>query len=267
MPRSRPIALTTLIDALSLGRRCAAALAAAWVCGGALAPPAHAQFGLPTLVSDPVATGAIVANGLILGAQRRAIRDQIRHFRNSLRAERELTFREIDAVVAELESFVAEAGGLGYSLYNLEEQFNEIYDRGEYYVGDLLEALDRDLEQVEVALATVEGTLLSMQGHMEQLHASADDLLDYQAQLERAGLSPTQIEQIAASVRAYGTQEVQLLRQALLTQVNQEAVVMAAELNDKLEAARSNAEVIDRIGSHYDSVEIPPAPSHLLGDR
>ena len=153
-----------------------------------------------------------------------------------------------------------QAGGLGYQLSNLQQQFQTIYDGGQIYIEDLQAALDKDLEQVETALATVEGTMLTMQGHLDQLDASVNDLLDYEQRLEDAGLSPTEIEQLAASVRAYGAQEVQLLRQALMAQVNQESVLIAHELSGQAEVIRDTIEDAERAALRVTATPVPLQP-------
>ena len=230
----------------------------------ASATGSQAQFGLPTLVNDPVATTATVSVRWGVQDTRDELRNHLLAFLYSLGGHSSLPSREIDDVVADLEQFVSDAGGLGYNLSNLEAQFNAIYDRGVFYVEDLLLALDRDLEQLDTALMTVQGTLSSMQGHLDQIEASAVDLVDYQARLEDAGITPTEIEQVVGSIRAYGAQEVQLLRQALMQQVNQSAVVYSAELNAQATAIREDIEGYERAIIAVESVVVPPAPGPVF---
>jgi conjugal transfer/entry exclusion protein len=211
-------------------------------------------------VSDPVAAGLIYLNGESVEDQTWTIYMQIMAFQNSLDATDDLPFRDITTIINDLESFMYTAGGLGYHLSNLQAQFQAIYDGGQVYIEDLQLALDKDLEQVDAALATVEGTMLTMQGHLDQIDASVTDLLDYEARLEDAGITPTEIEQVAASVRAYGAQEVQLLRQALMAQVNQESVIIAHELSGQAEVIRTTIEDAERAALRVTDTPVPLPP-------
>ena len=248
------------MTALSLTRRAALVVLVA----SASTAAASAQFGLPTLVNDPIATTATLGVRWQVQDQRDEMRTHLLAFLYSLGSSTDLPFREIDDVVDDLEQFVSDAGGLGYNLANLEAQFNAIYDRGIYYVEDLVLALNRDLEQLDTALMTVQGTMNSMKGHLEQIEDSAGDLVDFQDMLEQANITPTEIEQIAGSIRAYGAQEVQLLRQALMQQVNQSAVVFSAEINSQATAIRDDIEGYERAILALEAVAIPPPPGPIF---
>ena len=235
------------------------ALAAALFLGGGAAG-ANAQL-IPTLVNDPISTGAIVYNGFQIEDHRDTVLAQIYAFVQTLEAHGNLPFRDIQAAIDDLEDYMYTAGGLGYQLANLEAQFQAIYDGGQVYVSDFITALNRDLEQIDAAFATAEGTLLTMQGHRDQLLSSAGELVNYKNLLEDAGISPTEVEQVAASVRAFAAQEVQLLRQTLMSQVNLEAVYIGSELNEQAETIRRTIDDAEAAYIRARAVTVPAAPT------
>ncbi len=85
---------------------------------------------------------------------------------------------------------------------------------------------------VERGLGTVEGTLLSLAEHREQLQTSHEELERFKQEIA-SNPEPQQMRDVQANLQAFAAREMLMTRQALMTLTNLEAVRAAHELNQE----------------------------------
>ena len=85
---------------------------------------------------------------------------------------------------------------------------------------------------VERGLGTVEGTLLSLAEHREQLQTSHDELERFKQEIA-SNPEPQQMRDVQANLQAFAARELLMTRQALMTLTNLEAVRAAHDLNQE----------------------------------
>lgn len=159
------------------------------VLGCALAPPAHAQFGIPQIVIDPAAIAKIVASGQTMWQQYQLAKDMAQRFDPR-------SWRSWADLVNNSDQYANAAGRLGLAAAELNQQFEEAFPESR---GWFPKTMDNRATAAlrESAFASLTGS----QQRWKDLQLASRSLTHLEAKA-RGAESPIQLAQIQAELQA-----------------------------------------------------------------
>lgn len=198
----------------------------------AAASAGHAQFGIPQVVFDPAAVGKLVSQLRQQIDQINVARDQLRSQLDNMRKLGTYTFRDINAVLDEVDALTREGQALSYSLRTIDRDF-----RATFPGARLSTRMARDIRtQDERTLATLGATLTASRASAQQFARGTAQLEAMKSQL-RSVTSLQQAGELSGAVSIHSAQEITLLRQQLATIGSAQTVFMANQVNRDLQGA------------------------------
>lgn len=219
--------------------------AALIVLGAALPARAPGQIpvpipGLPQIVLDP--------KNLIENARQAAqIAQQIEYQRQALRKLRNPTWRDIDAHIRQLEYLLQQTGSLGYSIPELDVEFQRTFP-GYGATASNLDLPAAQRLQAQRTLGTMRAGLNVLSLQAQQLHAGRLRLEAIKGQM--AGIEGTQEAlELQTTLDAFLAEEVGLLRQTIATQANLQAVYQAYQVNQQEQMRATFRAMMDRMSA------------------
>lgn len=201
----------------------------------AVAGTADAQFGLiggPQVVYDPTAVGKLVTQ---LNRQVQQITVAQQQLQAAINATKKLgtyNLRQITTTMTQIDQTVAQGQALAYTLSTIDADFRKTFPGS-----TLSTTMAADMRtQRQRTLSTLRGALNAANLTTQQLAAGVARLQAIKAQLP-AIRSAQQAAELQGVVGVHTAEEITLLRQQLAAQQSAQIVVMAEDVNHRLQAA------------------------------
>ena len=207
----------------------------------AAAPPAHAQFGIPQIVFDP---RALVEQGKTIQQRIEMIamqRQQLQHQIDALRKLPDPNWRQIGALVYQLDAVMREGNALAYSLANVDAEFRRTFPG--YRVPSDYPAESRD--QMTRTLATLRAALNAASLQARDVGYGQETLARIKARMGTSAGHQQAIE-LQSTLIGFTADELSSLRQAVVTQTNAQAVYQAYQLQQQAQAQAIFDDMIER---------------------
>lgn len=225
-----------------------AVLAGLCVLGGGLAAPAPASA--QWTVIDPSNLAQNVEQVVRAGQQINNQRQQIQYQLQALRKLGSPTWGDIRPLLQRLDWLMRQTRALGYSLADLDRQFQETFPGGRPAPSNLALA-EAQRVQAERTLGTMRATLNVLNEQARQVAAGQELLASVKAQV--SGIEGTQEAlELQATLDAFAAEEIGLLRQTMTTQANLQAVYNAYVVNREAETRATYRAMVDRMS------DLPP---------
>ena len=173
-------------------------------------------------VVDPLHIAKSVWNGYKILDQLKTQQAQLLAFRDNLERLASYNLRDVTGFVSAVDATLVAGSNVAYSSSSLVSDFDSFY-RG----ADVTATAATTDAWLDDELDAALGTLRSIREHAVQIQAAQADLSAFHGQITTANTSQ-RIAEVQGTVQAYGVQESQLLRQAALLQIDQEARAQAA---------------------------------------
>lgn len=173
--------------------------------------------------------------------QRRQIEYQIQ----ALRKLDNVHWRDITGLLYRLDYLMQQQRALGYSLGNLQQQFQETFPGWQASPDNLAFAAAQRV-QAERTLGTMGAGMNVLNEHAQQFENGQATLAAIKDQMRDVEGTQEALE-LQASLDAYLAEEIALLRQTVATQANLEAVYNAYRVNQEVETAANYVAMLDRI--------------------
>lgn len=192
----------------------------------------RAQFGIPQVVFDPTAVAKLASQLRQQIDQINVARSQLRSQLDNMRKLGTYTFRDVSAVLDQVDALTREGQALSYSLRTIDRDF-----RATFPGAQLGTRMARDIRtQNERTLATLGAMLTASRASAQQFARGTAQLEAMKSQL-RSVTSLQQAGELNGAVSIHSAQELTLLRQQLATIGSAQTVYMANQVNRDLQGA------------------------------
>lgn len=182
-------------------------------------------------VTDAANLSQAISQGFTMINQLEQTRAQLRRLQDNIKKLKDPHFRDVGRQQGRLDAVIRSAEGLSYATGRLRETLRKTFP-GAALPKDETAARRARLTKM---LSTTFGTLRSLQVHAAQMEGSSQDMQRFEQQM-RTLQTPQQIAELQGTLQTYQAQETILLRRALITQINQQAVMNAYEINRQQQA-------------------------------
>lgn len=224
---------------------------------------AHAQFGfIPGLGGGIVFDPTNFARNVL--HYRRRI-EQMQMQRQALEAQltallklQSPNWRDIQLVLARIQTIVREGEALAYNLQTIDAEFQQTFPGTEVY----LDYPTEETTQATRTLATLRGALNGARESDAAVPAGLARLEGMKRQMAQVKGHEQALE-LNGTIGMYSAEELTLLRQALVSQTNVEAVYFANRVNAESQAeatVRANLAAMGMPGPRYPGLSLQVAP-------
>ena len=216
----------------------------ACVIGFAVAPGrVHSQF----VVLDPTNLAQNVLQVLRAAQQINNQRQQITYQLQALRKLPNPNWREIATLVNQLDALMRQGEALGYSIESLDKQFDQTFPGNQAAANNLLVPIAQR-QQALRTLRTMRAALNVLQSHSHSFQSGQQKLAAIKASMH--GIEGTQEAlELQSTLDAFVAEEIGLLRQAVATQTNVQAVYNAYVVNHEEQMRANYRAMMDRMSS------------------
>ena len=172
-----------------------------------------------------------------------------------------LTGRDMNPVIDQLAADLESAGGLAISSGTMSSDMYALYGDVQSAAGTIQGRATEYLDRLDAVLGTSQGALLALQEHASAMQETRLRMALDMTGLEDSGISETEAQQLNASIRVLEAQELQLVRHAVLLQINMEAVRLAQQVQAQQGEALDVAEDVMNTLTNVLATPLPPAPT------
>ena len=209
-------------------------------------------------VIDPAHIAKSVWNGKKIVDQLRTQRDQLLAFKANVEKLGSYNLRDVTGFIDAVDRTLVSGADVAYASASLPRDFATFY-RGQ----DPTATATTSADWTDGEMAGALGTLASIREHAVQIRAARDDLAAFQRQITSA-TTAQQVAEVQGTIQTYAVQESQLLRQATLIQIDQEARAQAAAAArrayvadvDRVTKARARTSAAGMTGRDYNATGI-----------
>lgn len=190
---------------------------------------ARAQFGLPGLpqvVIDPSAIGKLVSS---LNQQLQQIQMQRNQLQQQIRSMQKLAsppWRQITGAMTQLDQLMRDGQSLAYQVRNLQSQFNATFP----VTRAIIDWPSEERAQAQRTIATLRASLNAASVQASSFTTGLDRIAQMKSAVGTVQGHQAAIE-LQNSASIFTAEELVLLRQALMTQANAQAVYYAHQIN------------------------------------
>ena len=173
-------------------------------------------------VIDPAHIAKSIWNGKKIVDQFNIQRDQLRAFRDNVQKLRSYNLRDVTGFVDAVDRTLVSGSQVAYASASLTGDFTSFY-RG----ADPGATASTSAGWLDGEMAGALSTLESIREHAVQIRAARSDLSAFQRQITSA-TTAQEVAEVQGTIQTYAVQESQLLRQATLLQIDQDARAQAS---------------------------------------
>ena len=241
--------------------RTMATISVVWV---AAAQPAHGQFGLPIpglgggIVFDPTNFARNVLHYERRLEQIKMQQQQLEAQLNAMLKLRNPNWRDIQLVLARIETIMREGEALAYNLRTIDAEFQRTFPGTEVYRDYPVE----ETTQAARTLATLRGALNASRESDAAVPAGLARLEAMKRQMGEVKGHEQALE-LNGTIGMYSAEELTLLRQALAAQTNVQAIYFANRVNAESQAeatVRANLAAMSAPGPRYPGLSLQVTP-------
>lgn len=220
--------------------------------------PAHAQFGIGGVVFDPKNLAQAVLIYKRAYDQLVALRTQLQNQATALQKLKNPNWREIGALVTQVDALARQGTAIAYSLASVDAEFQRTFPDTTAY-GSYRTQQSMTVTQLNRTLATMRGVLDAA----SQTARTFSDGITQLRTIKQQMASITGHEQaleLANTVTTYSAEELTLLRQQIAALTNAQTVYYAHELTTRAQQAANERAI-------WAAWSAAPAPASTISFR
>ncbi|MGH7464699.1 MAG: hypothetical protein ACREK1_05955, partial [Longimicrobiales bacterium] len=156
-------------------------------------------------------------------------------------------WREIATLVRQLDGLMQQGAALGYSIQSLDRQFEHTFPGHKAAINNLHVPVAQR-QQAQRTLGTMRAALNVLQWHSRTFQSGQQRLAAIKASMSRIRGTQEALE-LQSTVDAFVAEEMGLLRQAVATQTNVQAVYNAYVVNQETQMRANYRAMMDRMSA------------------